>query len=571
MVNILEQTRITENWNPIEGWRRISLEVRRRARYWPLLEDALTDMGPKALDLFEADPPDVLSNRLMWLYRLMWNDLPVYTREELIQLTEAFIKNQEENKEHLIDTGYRNKVLQQKFPWLEKRLGNLYPTKLYESFTQDRERLGVLSFSWATLDSNGNKVQCSYEEAPAFDILDKEQAQYINKLRPELFDLKMTILHRLLTILKAGPLDDHENNDFQEIFDLIQEHDMETLILTDNMLSGKGRIPNARPGGRKHICDPGGLSGMLEVACHYLTESQTDFYHETKTYFGSSFREDRKGYQNFNTTPFAAMCDDDPFTIGQKLDAICEGLVKASDRLDDLDLIVVGNDELMIRLKGNNLSLALKNHLKSTKERLAAKPSRTNVEIPNRFVQRNNLYFIKYKGKEVTIAKTVGLCDIAHIIIRQPHGVDTGDLLSLCGTKSDYTHETSMEAIDPKAIQQNYTRQIELEREIEKLRSDNPESDISRLVKERDDIEDYLNENVRWKRGKNGKQKPVPKHTGGDNTGASSITQNRSRAYKKLDKCHKVLSNHLRKYIKRHKFKFYYEPKPPVQWHVDLG
>ena len=571
VADILAKTRITENWNPIAGYRYVEKKVRDRARYWPLLEDALEDMGPKALDLFETDPPDVLSNRLMWLYRLMWHDLPVYTREGLIRLTEAFVNNQEDNKEHLIATGYRNKVMWEKFPWLDERLGNLYPTKPYESFAPVLEKPGELSFSWATLDSGGSKVQCSYKEAPIFDVLDTEQSQYIEQLRPELFDLKVIILRRLLAILKAGPLDDPENQNFKEILSMIQEHDIGVLILTDNMLSGKGRVPNSRPGGRKRTCYPGGMTGIIDVAKHYITEAQTGFYHETKEFLWPTFIEDRDGNQKFNSTPFAVMREADPGMIKRKLDGLCKGLIKSSDCLDNLDLIVLGNDELMVRLKGDGLSVALKNHLKSTRDSFLFKPKYADAEIPNRFLKDGDYWFIKYKSKEIILRGLVGLCCIAHILIRQSHGIDAGNLLALCGTKADYTHETSIESVDKKTIQQTFTKQLKLKNKINKLRNEEPDIDVTELEIKHDALDNYLKENARWIKDNNGDMKPVPKHIGGDNTGANDISKNLDRAYKALDKSHKVLSNHLRKYIKRHKFKFYYEPEPEIEWNVNIG
>ena len=158
----------------------------------------------------------------MWLYRLRRPDLPVYTHDGLIRLTEAFIQNQEDNREHLIATGYRNKVLWEKFPWLEDRLGTLYPTKPYSSVTPTMENPGELTYSWATTGTNGQLEPCSYEDVPIYDVLIDEDVEFIGELRSRLFNLRLLVLKSLLGVLREKQTHDQGKNITQIILDGVQ-------------------------------------------------------------------------------------------------------------------------------------------------------------------------------------------------------------------------------------------------------------------------------------------------------------------------------------------------------------
>lgn len=509
----------------------------------------------------------------MWLYRLMWNDLPVYTREGLIRLTEAFIRNQEDNKEHLIATGYRNKVLWEKFPWLEERLGNLYPTKTYESFAPVPERPGELSFSWATLDSGGSKVQCSYKEGPIFDVLDAEQAQYIERLRPELFALKMTILHRLLAILKAGPLDDPENQNFREILGLIEEHDIETLILTDNILSGKGRIPNARPGGRNRICYPGGLTGILDVASHYITEAKTGLYDQTKKTLWKSYSESDKGDQRFNGTPFAAIREMESIKVSQNLDQLGQLLVRQSADIDEIQLILADESEILVRIRGKKLSLVSDNLLGDVRDKYGARVDESKLDVPNKFLWRGVGWIIEYGG-DITIGENIdGFCYNAHVLyyhMEHKKRISGEDLYQYCVSKCNIPKSKPEAMTTYKDITALINEKKKCIDEIKDRLRKNNDANIADLTRKISDIEIVLRRTTRPVKGKTGNTKRQPRFSSTKHSIGSAISQSRKRAFNSMLARNATIALHFRNCIRRRNFMYGYEPEEPTEWLVEL-
>ena len=63
VVAILVRSQITEQWNPIKGCTFIPRRLKKEARYWPPLDEALDQMGQAALDLFEDVAPDIFEQQ----------------------------------------------------------------------------------------------------------------------------------------------------------------------------------------------------------------------------------------------------------------------------------------------------------------------------------------------------------------------------------------------------------------------------------------------------------------------------------------------------------------------------
>ena len=576
VADILAKTMITEEWNPIAGCRFISLRVRKEARYWPLLEEALPEMGEEALDLFEAEPPDVLSNMLMWPYRLMWSGLPVYTREGLIYLTEAFIQNQEVNREHLIATGYRDKVLWEKFPWLEERLGNLYPVKAPVTVERTKELPGKLSYTWSTTDGES----CSYEEAPIFDVISPEQAEDIEQLRPELFARRLEALRRLLSILKEGPYDVLDGPSATSVLDLYQDVDLNLLVLMDNLLSGKGKVPNAKPGRRKSIVMTGGFSNILEVACHYVSESTVGLYHETKTIFWNSFSEARNGRPQFNGTPFAAISQlsSDEYALLGKLTAL---IIEQNHLTDEEKLRLIG--EIKSRPGGTQTPL-----LPEIENSLALAAGQIedsyggNCSKDNFFIKRGTIWRICYGAEFVTVPDQRGLCYIANLLDVPNEFISAHDLMVACRliggpiVDSSKRNQKPMapyvegvnvseggidDLADSKTLKNLKERLGILKKQKQSKLGANSNAYVKDIEDEIREIRNYIKETT----GKGGKPRQVNDSAA---KWKNTVYQAIKRTIENVACYHPLLGDHLRSAIER-KGDFTYRPFEKTTWTVE--
>ncbi|MCB2189822.1 MAG: hypothetical protein KQJ78_25695 [Deltaproteobacteria bacterium] len=576
VTDILAKTRITEEWNPIAGYKYVENKVKDRARYWPLLEDALEDMGPKALDLFEADPPDVLSNRLMWLYRLMWSGLPVYTREGLIYLTEAFIQNQEANREHLIATGYRDRVLWEKFPWLEERLGNLYPVKAPTNIEPTKEFPGQLTYTWSTSEGES----CSYEDAPIFDVISPEQAEEIEPLRPELFARRLEALRRLLSILKEGPYDELDGPSATSVLDLYQDVDLDLLVLVDNLLSGKGKVPNAKPGRRKSIAITGGLSNILEVACHYVSESTVGLYHETKAIFWNSFSEAKNGRPQFNGTPFAAISQltSEEYALLGKLTAL---IVEQNHLTDEEKLRLIGE----IKSRPGSTQTPLLPEIENLLTPVAGQIEGSyngRCANDNFFVKRGTIWNICYGTEFVTIPDQRGLGYIAYLLDAPNKSISAHSLMFACGlikaskidigkrnkkSMSPYVDDSPVsdygidDLADPSTIRNLKERVDFLQEQLKTKHKANSNAEVSDIKAELEFIRNYIKQST----GKSGKSRKVgDSHAKYTNTVYQAI----KRCIGQIHRYHSALANHLDDSIER-KTDFVYRPVEQTTWLVE--
>lgn len=576
VADILAKTRITEEWNPIAGYKYVEKKVRDRARYWPLLEDALQEMGEKALGLFEEVAPDILSDRLLWLYRLMWNDLPVYTREGLIRLTEAFIKNQHENKASLIATGYREKILWEKFPWLEERLGNLYPTKSPASIEPAMENPGKLNYAWATHDNE----PCPYENAPTYDVLDDELAWAIEQSRPELFDLRLEALGRLLTALRDEQFDDPENRMYQEIIDLFNDQHIDILVLTDNLISGKGKIPNAKPGGRKHINSTGGLTDILEVSRHYIAESKAELYHNTKEVLWNSYSESNNGAPQFASTPFSAMQQVDPKDCYAIFGELVSVLVEQNQLTDDMKLSTISALAKRLPNMQSGVEPYLDNILSPVVNQLKASIDDSNLE-GNIFIRCEGIWKVRYEGRKVIIPDLKGLCYIALLLDKPDTYHPALKILAGCKQISATASQEEQDAIyedlpenfiphdsgyddlaDDDTIRKVKDERRKVVGQIKKLGKDK-NADVAELKEKLEAIDKYLNQ-VAYTDGtsrRTGKVKDKAK---------LNVSQNIRRTRERIrDDYYPALGEHLIKFIKLD-LDWSYRPRVMIEWKVRI-
>ena len=574
VADILAKTRITEEWNPIAGCRFISLRVRKEARYWPLLEEALPEMGEEALDLFEEVPPDILSDRLLWLYRLMWSGLPVYTREGLIRLTEAFIRNQYENQASLIATGYRVSILWEKFPWLEDRLGNLYPTKAPSSIKPMMENPGKLTYSWATAQNE----PCSYEDAPNYNVLDSELITAIERMRPELFDMRLKALNRLLAALKDDQYDDQENIIYTDIVDLFGELPNDILIVADNLMSGKGKVPNAKPGGRKHLNTTGGLTDILEVARHYIAEAQIGLYHNTKEILWDSYSDGKDGDPQFASTPFSAMQHINPkdcYAIFGELVAL---LVEQNQLTNDMKLVTINALAKRLPNMQSGLEPYIDNALSPIVEQLTASIGK-NQQEGNIFIRCEGIWKVRYEGKEEIIPNRKGLCYIALLLEQPDIYFDALKLLTDCRQISmpaddikkaaifedlpdDYeSHDNGYDdLVDDDTIIAVKEEKRRLKEQISLQLSKDQNADISEIKEKLTAIDKYLTQVTRI----SGRPRRVGRVS---NKAIENVAQNIRRSRQLITQYFPAVGEHLQKYIKRN-IDWSYRPTIQIKWKV---
>jgi len=206
---------------------------------------------------------------------LSQTDTPLYNYEDLIFITEKFIDHLNKNKKALIKNGASQSNFNES-QWLQHHLDNLYYTEIVDS------QIGV--------GPNGSAV-CISEE-----ILTAIQKSKIKIDREKLFDLKINILKILVESIKQRSPDQvwllsseliHKNFSRAEIEFYLS---LDARVYTGYFIKTGEYISDERTLGRvaNNIVDlqnfknltqstqtslqPGGLTNILEVICHYENE-----------------------------------------------------------------------------------------------------------------------------------------------------------------------------------------------------------------------------------------------------------------------------------------------------------
>ncbi|MCX6639694.1 MAG: hypothetical protein NTW14_04325 [bacterium] len=278
----------------------------------------------KILTLFESEDLFRLRRKVNLVEYFSHPMTPLYRISRLKVLTKRFIEYLMNNKNILLETGFPRDVFAMS-PWMECYLANLYYYKLplfgpdedysriigdkrmnntgaYEATAQligsngepyynyvwikeqlplitiEADKPHLLPFFWhdgKAYTLKGKRVRpCSYKSAQLINGINRNDANWLDTLRPKLFDVKITILSRLEVALEEGNIRGLWHDCLNLITDKIMGYELDKLSSIDKVYSNlnAGGIFTFSPIGRNWIHHSSGLFDLFEMVGHFEKE-----------------------------------------------------------------------------------------------------------------------------------------------------------------------------------------------------------------------------------------------------------------------------------------------------------
>jgi hypothetical protein len=278
----------------------------------------------EAIEFFEKeDDLGSLRHRVLLVSYLHDRVRPLYTLDELANLTRSFIAHLKHNRNHLFMTGYPRSSFGKSL-WLDFHLNKLYYVKqpLYEPMTIDKVFGGIdyekslcvyateiekddtgnitYDYVWTKEELNPAEIKwqdgvakladrpltiCSYDDAAQIGELDPQDSERLKYLRPKVFTLKCIILKRLFDAAKEKNSDNLTRNCLKKISQLLSIDEAQFLLNMDynifsKLRAGGEEFSSTFSGGIKH--HTGGLHDLVEIMGHFVKETRIGTMHKTR-------------------------------------------------------------------------------------------------------------------------------------------------------------------------------------------------------------------------------------------------------------------------------------------------
>jgi hypothetical protein len=255
----------------------------------PLVREALDRApGEESLALFEDDTALVLE-RVRFADWAAGEPGPLYTLDELADLTDQFADAVEQDADHLVGTGLPSRRFRP-CRWLYLRLGRLYDTRTTDSpwpadeFAPEPVPDSVPPYRWVRRVSQPGRgrfegvtiqerLQCEYHEADLLRVLDPDDVPRLEAARAILHPLKVAVLRTLAHAARARDADGVWPRCWGLVAEALPRPERLFLLGADRRYletdATRGGLDEAR---RKMI--PGGLSDLLEVVGHVEAEAR---------------------------------------------------------------------------------------------------------------------------------------------------------------------------------------------------------------------------------------------------------------------------------------------------------
>jgi len=183
----------------------------------PSLRDLFAVFDPeRALSVLESDQLPEIQDTVASIEYLNLPFIPFYTLEEFAGLATAFTSYLENNRDHLLKWGYPQTSFEQS-KFFEQQLGRLYYVKLPVDIEKIKERWARAAepaysyhYTWgkadASKDANGAPEirHCLYQHADLLEGLEQADADRLDDLREQVFDIKLNILGMLVKAVRQG-------------------------------------------------------------------------------------------------------------------------------------------------------------------------------------------------------------------------------------------------------------------------------------------------------------------------------------------------------------------------------
>lgn len=160
------------------------------------VEHGLDEADPQKLrEAFEENPEVFVSRVIVTQNQLCDSGRPFYTFEELLQITQKFIKYLKKNRDHLIQTGFPSLPFKESC-WLDWHLGKNYYTR--SVLPPPGELSGFLWEKWPGYPWRNNRPpKLEIMQAAIVEELTPSDVEYLEGIREQVLELKTRTLEML--------------------------------------------------------------------------------------------------------------------------------------------------------------------------------------------------------------------------------------------------------------------------------------------------------------------------------------------------------------------------------------
>ena len=258
---------------------------------------------PKALNIFEKENLSELAHKVAIVDYIGDKWTPFYSLDEAAEILEAFIVNQQHNRESLIRTGYP-KISFERSRWIDSSLNRLYYVKSAVGFNKAiRNKNGDFEYSYVwkkNITKDWEIIRSeSYEDGMFFDFLTTEEANLIEDGRYEFYKLKISILKETARAINLRTTHCLWKNCLRLMTESLTSRKAEFYLRIDRLYTGYD-IRSGKIVSEDLEIIAGGLSGLLELIGHCWKEIELGTLANTRDALDNCVAIDTYGVPKLN-------------------------------------------------------------------------------------------------------------------------------------------------------------------------------------------------------------------------------------------------------------------------------
>ncbi len=264
----------------------------------PKLADALESLpADEALTLYEAEDLSDLSHRVLATEGLDSGRL--CTLEELEDLLDRFLSYLVRNQDHATSTGFP-KTSFERSPWLERKLGKTYYTKLPTEIRKEMLPVSEGGVRPAKPDADylvaERRYVLEWQAAGRLDWLSAEDAERLISLREQLVELKASILAAIVDAVKRRDSQKMWADCLGMLTDALTLEQVEFLLGVDSLYKAHSmELQLSCPPVTSVGWEPGGLSQVFEAIWYVEEELTVGLWQRTREALGDLVELDSLG------------------------------------------------------------------------------------------------------------------------------------------------------------------------------------------------------------------------------------------------------------------------------------
>ena len=318
-----------------------------------MLSDALNHLTLDDVSrLFETQDLRTVYKRWLIVWYLGHDSTPLFSRDQLAQHLDVFIRYLSDNRDAIVETGFPAEMPRES-PWIFHTLQPLYPVK---SCSMRSGLRGFVKPVWlASTEQHPAPVPCEYGRADLCPYLGLTpgEAHRIHYDRNELFDVKLKVLKTCWEAIRQRGKTSFWSRCWDLVTTTYVDDRADFYLNLDRSLMGWD-ANHWRDNGTLQSGPTGGLTNLLEVVGHCESEIAVGVLHTMSGALGELSRSPGGGFQ-----------------VGdQKFDsyfgALAQGLVGLLDNVTHLFPLMVEVEAKFWQEFEERISDALQSDLKAT-------------------------------------------------------------------------------------------------------------------------------------------------------------------------------------------------------------